>query len=119
MSRIDLYPSKNSAPHEAEIQTCTVAGTKIAADVQVQGGTVAVSGGEITEDRKQLTKRIDFISESEFYKGEAVPGSSMAAAVWRVQKVTIAGDGDVQALWAGGTANFDKVWDNRAALSYS
>lgn len=53
------------------------------------------------------------------YKGEAVPGSSLAAAVWRVQKITVAVDGDVSIQWADGNDSFDNIWNNRASLIYS
>ena len=53
------------------------------------------------------------------YLGQAVPGSGGASAVWRIQKLTFGGDGDVTATWADGNANFDNVWNDRASLSYS
>jgi len=53
------------------------------------------------------------------YLGEAAPGSSAAAAVWRIQKFTFSAGGDVSSAWADGNANFDNVWDNRASLTYS
>ena len=46
-------------------------------------------------------------------------GSADSEAVWRVRKVVIAGDGDITETWAGGSALFDKVWDDRASLGYS
>lgn len=64
-------------------------------------------------------KLIDFISSNEFYKGEADPGSSTSAAVWRIKHVTIATNGSVTEQWAGGNSNFDKIWNNRLSLSYS
>lgn len=112
MSRIDLYPSKNSAPSEAQVQTCTVNGLKVGADVQVQGG-------DVTTDKKQLAKRIDFITDSLFYKGEALPGTATSLGTWRISKVTIAGDGDVTVLWANGSSQFANIWDNRLSLTYS
>lgn len=65
------------------------------------------------------SKRIDFISDNEFYKGEATPGVLEAQANWRISKVTIAQDGDVQELWASGTASFDKQWALRTSYVYS
>lgn len=69
------------------------------------------------EEDIMYSKRIDFISDDEFYRGEAVVGSSENNAVWRIRHVTIINN-DVTELWAGGTANFDKVWANRLSLSY-
>jgi len=52
------------------------------------------------------------------YKGFAVPGSLTSAAVWAIQKITN-NKGIYTYQWAAGNQNFDKVWDNRAALIYS
>jgi hypothetical protein len=52
------------------------------------------------------------------YIGEALPGSNEGAAVWRIKRVTENGD-DITILWANGSAEFDKVWNNRATFSYS
>ena len=72
-----------------------------------------------SEEEQMYAKRIDFISETEFYKGEAEPGSAESSAVWRISFTTLASDDDVTTLWASGSAEFNQVWDNRAALSYS
>lgn len=50
------------------------------------------------------------------YICEAAPGSSAAAAVWRIQRITIA-TGSV--AWADGVATFTKVANNRASFTYS
>lgn len=75
--------------------------------------------GLAAEDIDVYSKRIDFISENELYKGEAAVGSSEASPLWRIRKVVIAVDNDVSETWASGTADFDKIWANRAALVYS
>ena len=74
----------------------------------------AISGGE----EVALSKRIDFISESLFYRGEAAPGASDSASVWRIKRIEFSPDGDVTEKWAGGTADFDKTWDDRSTLNY-
>ena len=61
------------------------------------------------------------VDESEVnvvYNGFAVPGSTVDAAVWAIQKVTKA-NGVYSYQWAGGTKAFDKIWNNRKALIYS
>lgn len=73
----------------------------------------------IAEEDVLYSKRIDFISESELYKGEATVGSSESSAVWRIRKITIGVDGDVTEIWASGNTNFDKQWTQRLVLSYS
>lgn len=70
------------------------------------------------EDEIMYSKRVDFIDDSTLYRGEAVPGSSESASVWRIRKITIAVDNDVTETWAGGNDNFDKAWVDRAGLSY-
>lgn len=47
MSRVDLYPNKNSSPADAQIQTGTVSGSKVGADVQVLGGTIITGSASV------------------------------------------------------------------------
>lgn len=58
-------------------------------------------------------------SDTVIYIGEAVPGALSSAASWRIKRVSFFGDGDSSTLWADGNANFDNIWDNHLALSYS
>ncbi len=51
------------------------------------------------------------------YKGYALPGTRSGDPLWAIERVTYA-DGIVISTWAGGNRNFDKVWDNRATLSF-
>ena len=53
------------------------------------------------------------------YRGAAIPGTATSAALWRMEEITIAADGDVTILFADGNDSFDNIWDNRASLSYS
>lgn len=52
------------------------------------------------------------------YKGYAIPGSAVNAAVWAIEKITLAADVTTK-KWAGGNKNFDKIWNNRSELIYS
>lgn len=72
----------------------------------------------ISEEDMVYAKRVDFVTDAELYKGESVVGSLDNSPVWRIRKIIIGGDGDVTETWAGGTALFDKVWTNRAGLTY-
>jgi hypothetical protein len=72
----------------------------------------------VSEEEMPYAKRVDSVSDTDMYKGEAVVGSSTDNAVWRIQKVVFGTDGDVTITWADGNANFDNVWDNRLSLSY-
>lgn len=54
------------------------------------------------------------------YKGFAVPGSGDDAPVWRILRYLFDGSGNVTgARFAEGSADFDKVWDDRAGYTYS
>ena len=52
------------------------------------------------------------------YIGEAEPGTDRTLALWRIKRVEDFVDGDVEILWANGSAAFDKIWDDRATYSY-
>jgi len=55
------------------------------------------------------------------YIGEAIPGSgATSAAVWRIRRLEFlsAIEDDIEQFWADGDADFDNIWDDRAALSY-
>jgi len=58
-------------------------------------------------------------SNNLIYVGEATPGSPQADAVWRIRKITYTGDNPTGIEWAGGTTEFNKVWDKRAEYDYS
>lgn len=50
MSKIDLYPTKNSSPKDAQIATGTTIGNKVALDTQIVGGTVVVGTAAVPAD---------------------------------------------------------------------
>ena len=77
------------------------------------GGTTVTSDEEMP-----YAKRVDFITDNELYKAEAVVGSLETAVVWRIRKVTIAADSDVSETWAGGTSLYDKRWSDRLTYTY-
>lgn len=54
------------------------------------------------------------------YVGEALPGSTKGQTVWRIKRIYEFGaDGDLDILWANGTADFDKTWNDRTNYAYS
>lgn len=78
------------------------------------------AGGATQQEIEGLyASKVDFITEDEFYRGEAEPGSSSSGAVWRIRYVVIASDGDIVTTWADGNSDFDNVWDDRLSLTYS
>ena len=72
------------------------------------------------EDDVMYEKRVDFISDGELYRGEAVPGTLDSDGVWRIRKITLSAiDDDVVETWANGNDTFDKVWDDRLTYTYN
>lgn len=52
------------------------------------------------------------------YIGEATPGSSESASVWRIQKIQFDGSGNVDSVKYASAA-FDQSWLSRVSLTYS
>lgn len=65
-----------------------------------------------------LALQLDDAGAGTTYIGEAEPGTASSAASWRIKRLVETG-ADLAITWAGGTDNFDKVWDDRLGLSYS
>lgn len=76
-----------------------------------------ISGANNKSSTANLITNID-VAGANTYIGEAVPGSSDAAAVWRIRRIVDTGPDSV-IRWADGNTNFDNIWNNRAALIYS
>ena len=67
----------------------------------------------------QYNKLIDYDDNLNYYYiGEANPGTVESEAKWRIKRIEEIGD-DYNILWASGTAEFDKIWENRASFTYS
>lgn len=67
----------------------------------------------------QYDRRID-VSGSYTYIGEAAPGTSESSALWRIKRVNeVDAEGDTDIIWANGTADFDKQWDQRLTYNYT
>ena len=117
-----------------EIVRVTARSTDTLTVTRAQEGTSAStknSGGKVYKMVLALTKKtIDDLdngytlqyeraSADVYYRGDAPVGSSTASAVWRIRRGTDLGGGSVEVLFADGDDEFDNIWDNRAALSYS
>jgi hypothetical protein len=70
-----------------------------------------------TDVETQYNRLIDVVSNIT-YIGEALPGTATSGSTWRIKRVEEVVN-DINILWADGTADFTKVWDNRLSLSYS
>lgn len=68
---------------------------------------------------QQYAILLDEVSTTVTYVGEAVPGSSLSGAVWRIKKLTEGGATELVITWASGTSSFDKIWNDRLTYTYS
>jgi hypothetical protein len=54
------------------------------------------------------------------YIGTAPPNALTSESKWQIKKLTYNANNLVTQIdFAGGTTNFDKVWDNRTTYTYS
>ena len=61
--------------------------------------------------------KIDEVSATTTYVGEAGPGRATSAAVWRIRKIDISGTVTTES-YADKSTDFNKVWDDRLSYSY-
>lgn len=106
------------APTFISIKDTSSIVVEIGTSTTILAGAIGPAGAS-TEELDVYSKRIDFISDDEFYKGEAFVGSPENTPVWRIRKTSIGPGGDVTETWAEGSASFDKIWTNRLSLIYS
>jgi hypothetical protein len=113
-----------AGPHTFESHT-NVLGSWTSGDLSIFNGTnyIPLTSGFFVgreELLQQYNLELDEAASSITYIGEALPGSATNAALWRIKRLDES-DPTVELIikWAGGTDNFDQVWDNRAGLSYS
>lgn len=65
------------------------------------------------------TVLLDYSGNNPIYEGNAVPGTAVTLAEWRIRKYTYSGNKVTKIEWAHGNANFDNVWNDRATYPYS
>lgn len=97
-------------------------GKVISERVMVVGGGASTPTNQtpapVEGEQAMYAEEFDFVNDSLFYKGEAVPGALYDNPVWRISRTVVDADGDVHKKWAEGNANFDKVWDDRLSYAY-
>lgn len=71
-----------------------------------------------TEDAAE-TLRLEVVSSTIMYKGNASSPSLTSAAVWKLARFTLSSAGGIVIEYAGGVSTYTNVWDNRASASYS
>lgn len=72
----------------------------------------------IDEEIVAYSDRFDSIGETIIFRAEANAGSLDDQPAWRIRRITDLGGGDSRTEWAGGNANFDKVWEDRLSYAY-
>ena len=70
------------------------------------------------DPRVKVSLRLDTVSDTVMYLGTAATGQSESAPAWSIKRITTVGT-VLLVEWADGNAEYDNVWTNRAALSYS
>jgi len=80
------------------------------------GDGVTPGGVPVNGTAEQYDRLVD-VDGNCTYVGEAEPGSAQSGSVWRIKRITETGE-DLEIVWANGSAEFDKVWNDRASYSY-
>lgn len=88
-----------------------------------RGGGLSLLGTVVNQSAADASveylTRFDQVGETTAYIGQALPGTANSATTWRIKLLTTETDGDLSVEWADGTAEFTKIWDNRATYPYS
>lgn len=66
-----------------------------------------------------MTQAIAYNGTLAEYIGYALPGSSKAAPVWLIKKLTYSGSLVTDIQFANGVIAFNSVWDDRGSLAFS
>lgn len=73
----------------------------------------------VQNTERPFTQKIAYSGTNPIYIGEAPPGTPTSSALWRIKKLEYSGSLVTGTVWANGSADFDKVWDNRTSYSYN
>lgn len=102
---------------------------------EVEGDAILIFDAEkkkfVSQSFIDITERLQIGMEKQYdrlvdtdevngytYVGEADPGSNRANPIWRIKRVYEVGD-DLEIIWADNSADFDKIWDDRATYEYN
>ena len=95
--------------HQQNLSVGSIQESEVIALIQQFGGAA------VAEDNILIDTAGDYK-----YIGFSTPGTATSAASWKIKRVdqTDSG-GDVPILFASGTADYNKVWDDRATYTYT
>lgn len=65
----------------------------------------------------QKSIRVDEVSSTLTYVGDAPIGVSESAAFWRIKRIQTTST-VTKVMWADGNERYDNVWADRASLTY-
>ena len=88
----------------------------------ITGGTVNVDvvvGDLVNTQDQPYTLQVDDQATGTVYVGEAAVPGTTSESIWRIKRIVDTGGTEVVIGWAGGSATFTNVYDNRGTLSYS
>lgn len=79
----------------------------------------SINTNAVLVDEQDIKTIITYVDEdgNYTYVGEAESGTAISEASWRIRRVEEVGS-LVIILWAGGTNEFNKVWDDRGTYTY-
>jgi len=83
-------------------------------------GLLDGSGNQISTFAVTSASYIMYVDEASAtitYIGEALPGTAVGAAAWRIKRIDTSSGTNI--LYAGGVSTFTFIWTARAGLSYS
>jgi hypothetical protein len=90
---------------------------KLPQPINLYGTGGAIGAGSSGVKKVDYETIVDEADASTTYVGYAIPGNATSAAVWKIKRIHIVGTETI-ITYAGSNALFDKVWDDRASLSY-
>ena len=92
MAKVDLYPTKNAPPSQAEVQTGTVDGQKVGADTFIIGGSIIAGSAAAPADYDSATVGYpNAITEIYTYSKSAVVVKVVTITYTDATKANIAG----------------------------
>lgn len=96
--------------------TITNVGGLDSINVKVTDITLSSDGDSVETRSQAMATRLDEVSSTLNYVGEAAVGSADSAAVWRIKRITTTGT-VLKIEYA--SSSYNQIWNNRAALTYT